>query len=70
MNEKQSTLHERVIVLETQVGRIISDIESEKGTRSRTNERLDARIVKLEKSMWMAAGALAFLEFVNMVIKH
>lgn len=64
----ESKLPERVARLEAQMGRIVSDIESEKRTRADTNkfvtDKLDKiadRIAGIERKIWMAVGALAFL---------
>jgi len=68
MNE---TLDTRVAVLEAQVGRITSDIESEKGTRARANSEImetlkdivrDQR--KMEKIIYGGLGGLAALQFI------
>lgn len=55
-------------MLETQVGRIESDIESEKGTRSRANADLEIRLRSVERSNWMGVGALALLQIILGVI--
>jgi hypothetical protein len=64
-------LEVRVAILETQIGRISSDIESEKGTRARINDRImeslstiDAAQRKTEKILWTGLGALGVLQFV------
>jgi hypothetical protein len=61
----------RIGVLEYQVGRIVSDIESEKGTRMRTNQAILDEIVELKKAqrtsdriIWTALGALGLLQWV------
>lgn len=67
----------RLAILETQIERIVSDIESEKGTRARVNSDIIAQLHaidttqrKLEKMLWMGIGGLAVLQFlVPMVIK-
>jgi len=55
---------------EQQLGRIVSDIESEKGTRSRLNsefthrlDQIDAQQRKLERIIYMGLGALGILQF-------
>lgn len=55
--------------LETQMGRLVSDAQSEKGTRSRSNDRIDKRFDGMEKrlryverNMYIAMGGLAVLE--------
>lgn len=61
-------MQERVTRLETQMGRIVSDIESEKRTRAEVNKffmvRLDGiadRIGGIEKKIYMAAGAIGLI---------
>ena len=58
-------LEKSVLILETQIERIIADIESEKGTRSRATqslfeamETLDKRLRLVEKSIWVGFGLL------------
>lgn len=58
-------LEKQMLVMETQLDRIISDIESEKGTRSRASRELseavtalDKRLRLVEKSIWIAFGLL------------
>lgn len=58
------TLSERIVILETQVHRIVSDIESEKGTRSRANSNLDDRLRKVERTIYLATGGLAVLNII------
>ena len=55
---------------EQQLGRLLSDIESEKGTRARLNaeftrrlDAIDASQRKLERIIYMAAGGLAVLQY-------
>jgi hypothetical protein len=51
----------RVIVLETKMARIVSDIESEKGTRARSHTDLHGRFdvleTRLRRSEFLLAGA-------------
>lgn len=68
-------LSERIIALEIQVERMISDIESEKGTRARANEerkrqieKIEVRLFSVEKSLWFGVGALAAFELVLKLI--
>lgn len=58
-----------ILIINTQLGRIISDIESEKATRARTSaahteslEALDKRLRVVEKSIWIAFGILAAIQ--------
>lgn len=57
-------LHERVLTVELQLGRLVSDTISEKGTRSRMNEHFDKRLTGVEKQLWKIAGGLAVLQIV------
>ena len=76
--KEHADLSERVVRLETQLGRLVSDSESEKDTRRRVNEhfekKLDSfneRMRKIEHSIWMAAGAVGILVLiVNIAVKH
>lgn len=65
VEQKISVLEKQVIVMEAQVARIVSDIESEKGTRARAARELsdsivtiDKRLRLVEKSIWIAFGLL------------
>lgn len=79
---KDGPLSERVAILETQMGRLVSDAESEKDTRRRVSESINQRFIvseervrKLEKTIWMAsgtvAGVVAIVVFlVNLLTRH
>jgi hypothetical protein len=65
-------MESRVTILEVQVGRLTSDVESEKATRARSNADLIARFDKLddrlrisEKWIAMGAGAIALLQIIS-----
>jgi len=67
----------RLSVLEDQMGRIVSDIESEKATRARTNDTvmgmlkgIDLCQRKTEKLVWCGLGGLAVLQFVIPLLFH
>jgi hypothetical protein len=70
-------LIERIVKLETQMGRLVSDAESEKETRRRVataiNERFlvsDERVRQLERTIWKASGAVMAVVFLlNLVAK-
>lgn len=51
MPPKTGTVGERLVALETQMARIVSDIESEKGTRERQDTRIEARIVEMSSTL-------------------
>ena len=68
--ERIVLLEKHFLVLETQVNRIVSDIQSEKATRNRSNvaltkaiEAIDKRVRVLEKSIWIGFGLLAAVQF-------
>lgn len=68
---------ERLARVETQTNRIASDLDSEKATRARANEKVDSRlealtekIAVLAKSNWTAAGAIAAALVLWDVAKH
>jgi len=75
-------LLERVAILEAQVVRLVSDAESEKGTRRRMNEFFDGKLTllddrqrKMERTMWQASGAVSVIVslvviVVNILAKH
>lgn len=62
---------ERLLALELQVERLVSDQESEKRTRANANsiinqklDTLDERGRKVERLIWMGLGGLAVLQVV------
>lgn len=64
-----TTINERLATVEAQVARLVSDAQSEKGTRSRSNDRIDKRFDEVEKrlrcverNMYIAMGGLGALE--------
>ena len=71
-------LLERIVRLETQVSRLVSDAESEKDTRRRVSDSINQRFIvseervrSLERTIWMASGAVAVIVLiVNLVLKH
>jgi len=71
-------LLERIVRLETQVNRLVSDAESEKDTRRRVSDSINQRFVvsedrvrSLERTIWMASGAVAVIVLiVNLILKH
>lgn len=75
---KDGELSERVAVLDEQIKRLVSDAESEKDTRRRVNadifERFkvfEERLRKIDKSIWMATGAIMLGVFlINLWMKH
>jgi hypothetical protein len=75
-------LRERLVALEVQVERLLSHLESEKGTKQRVADAIEGKFLMTEERMravehtvWKAAGAvtviLAVLGFViNIIVKH
>lgn len=68
--EAQLALGERLVRMETQIGRLVSDYESEKGTRARTNisvdeklEALGVRMGRMERNFYLAAGAIVAADY-------
>lgn len=62
------TERERIKALECQMDRILSDVESEKGTRQRIHADHHSRISKLENTHWMWRGAGVLLGLVATII--
>ena len=73
LETRVSVLEQTLAIVKTttdqQLGRIISDIESEKGSRSRQNDRwandfvrLDGRIASLEKHVWIGVGIITAMQ--------
>lgn len=79
---KDGDLLERIVRLETQMDRFVSDAESEKGTRRRVAEAIDKRFIiseervsKLERTVWRASGAATvfisvIMFLINLLMKH
>jgi hypothetical protein len=65
----RASYERRFCTLESQVKRLVSDAESEKGTRQRANmeisanfEKINRRLTAIERVLWMAFGVLLTLE--------
>ncbi len=61
----------RLVRLETQMERLVSDAESEKDTRARVNtefarrfDELEKRVRSLENKLWIASGGITVAVFV------
>ncbi len=75
-------LWERIVRLEIQMGRLVSDAESEKETRRRVADAIDKRFIvsedrvrDVERTIWKAAGAITVISAivvlaVNIIMKH
>jgi hypothetical protein len=68
--DRITLLEKHFLVLDSQVRRIVADIESEKGTRARLNvtltdsiESMDKRLRLVERSIWIGFGALGVIQF-------
>jgi hypothetical protein len=68
VNSQEQAL--RIVKLEEQMARLASDAESEKDTRSRSNDRIsvalreiELRQTKLERIIYMGLGGLGVLQF-------
>jgi hypothetical protein len=70
IEERVTSLEKHFLVLDSQVHRIVADIESEKGTRARLNialtdsiDGMDKRLRLVERSIWIGFGALGVIQF-------
>lgn len=68
--EAQTALGERLVKMELQIGRLVSDYDSEKGTRARSNvavdgklEKMDLRMARMERNFYLAAGAIVAADY-------
>lgn len=68
--EAQTALGERLVKMELQIGRLVSDYESEKGTRARsvmaidtTLKDMDLRMRRMERNFYLAAGAVVAADY-------
>lgn len=67
----------RMARMEIQMERIVSDIESEKGTRARINSDIYAKLEKIQDAqqqtnriLWMMLGGLMVLQIVLQFLKN
>lgn len=75
--ETQLLFGERISRMEQQIGRLVSDYESEKGTRARVNiennlalKEIDKRIRSIERNLYIAAGAIVAADYLfRMLVK-
>lgn len=70
MKHEEYDIYTRVTRLETQMSRIVSDIESEKRTRSNVNNDVESRLRKVEKSIYIAMGIYMVCSFLVSVLIH
>ena len=68
MNSHELTI--KIVQMEEQIARLVSDAESEKDTRSRSNDRItvvlkeiEGRQLKMERIIYMGLGGLGVLQF-------
>lgn len=59
MQHDQDDIRERLIRMEAQINRLVSDAESEKNVRRDRNKDIDKRIAEIEK--WIAKWGGAFV---------
>jgi len=71
MERKIEDHAERIVRIETQIGRLVSDAESEKDTRLRVNQgisdrfdKIEVRLTKIERAFYIGTGGLAALMFI------
>jgi hypothetical protein len=82
--DKSRTMNERIAVAESQMARLASDAESEKVARHRVDAVIDrkfetmrdeirileVRVRHLERGMYTAMGALAFMQVIFQLWNH
>lgn len=68
---------ERLLMLESEVGRLQSDYESEKGTRARANADILAElklirsdVEAMQRKIWMAIGGVGAVTWLIEFLKH
>lgn len=61
---------ERLKGVEMQANRIAAELDSEKATRARTNERMQSQLLVLQIANWKAAGAIGGLVTAFEIAKH
>lgn len=73
----EKLLNEHEARINIQLGRILSDIESEKGTRQRLHadwksetDALNRRLLSLEKHVSVGIGIIVALQFVIPIVTH
>ena len=64
------SISQRVVKLETQVSRLLSDAESEKETRANTTKELDVRLRSVERTVAIGIGALGLLQLVLASLRY
>lgn len=70
--ERRVAMEGRFVRMESQIDRLVSDIESEKGTRQRIAEDLkksfkevDRRLTMVEHKLYWASGIISALIFIS-----
>lgn len=68
--QRTELLEKQVLIIHYQQQRIVSEVESEKGTRARLNadmlsgvRELEKRVRLLERAIWSGIGIILFVEF-------
>ena len=75
---RRDEFSERLVRLEEQVKRLVSHLESERGTQQRVADAIDKRFVvaderlrKVEHTIWAATGVVAIIVLlVNIALKY
>ena len=69
-DQRVELLEKQILIVHYQQQRIVSEIESEKGTRARLNadmlagvRELEKRVRLLERAIWSGIGIILFVEF-------
>jgi hypothetical protein len=70
VEQRVELVEKQILIMHYQHQRIVSEIESEKGTRSRLNSdmlsgvrELEKRVRLLERAIWSGIGIILFVEF-------
>lgn len=64
------SLNARVLKLETQVERLMSDAEDEQRARVEANEALEARLRSVERTIALGVGALGLIQLILASLKY
>ena len=64
------SLNARVLKLETQVNRLMSDAEAEQRNRENANAAIDARLRSVERTIALGVGALGLIQLILASMKY
>ncbi len=77
MQVNERSMAERMLAIELQMARFISDVESEKRTRAMVNSDINAKLDKISeiqdrtnRIVYMMLGGLTVLQVVLQFVKH